>query len=428
MPDRAATVYTGCRVIPGDGTAPIDGAAITVRDGVIESVGTAVPGGAMERIDLTGKTVMPTIIDTHGHLGYWKSGRVASQNFSRENALDHLRRLAYYGVSALLSLGTDRNDTEIGIRDEQRAGKLSDPELALLLTAGTGIVAPTPGNGNGGPHFATDVMNEATTAEQAREAVRRVAGKRVDVVKLWIDDRRGTKAKLPSDLAEAAVREAHAHGLTAIAHIHDLSDAKIAVAAGADGLAHLVRTRAPDRAVLEAILERDVFQFSSLSIQNAHDASWLDEPALAETVPRTVIQAIREQLPTDSARQVADAYAVLEDSFRSYIDAGVRIALSGDTGARAWQIPGYAEHRELEAMVGAGMTPLAAIRAATAVPAQLLGLADRGAIAPGKRADLLVLNGDPLTDITHTRDIDRVIIGGAGLDRDLLRAQIGAGQ
>jgi imidazolonepropionase-like amidohydrolase len=232
--------------------------------------------------------------------------------------------------------------------------------------------------------------------------------------------------KLPADLATVVVEEAHAHGLTAIAHVYDLSDAKNAVVAGADGLAHLVRTREPDQTLLEAILGRDVFQFSSLCIQNAYDAAWLEEPTLAETVPPTVIEAVREQLPTNAARQVADSYAILEDSFRSFVDAGVRIALSGDTGARGWQIPGFTEHRELEAMVRAGMTPLAAIRAATAVPAQLLGLADRGTIAPGKRADLLVLNGDPLTDITRTRDIARVIIDGSSIDRDLLRAQIGA--
>lgn len=190
LPDAAVTVYTGCRVIPGDGAAPIDGAAITVRDGVIESVGTTVPADVVERVELAGKTVMPTIINLHGHIGYWKSGQVVPENYSRENVLDHLRRLAYYGVSVFLSLGTDRDDTEISIRDEQRAGKLPNPELALLLTAGDGIVAPTPGNGNGGPHFATDVMNEVTTPEEAREAVRRLAGKRVDVVKLWIDDRR----------------------------------------------------------------------------------------------------------------------------------------------------------------------------------------------------------------------------------------------
>jgi imidazolonepropionase-like amidohydrolase len=427
LTDGAVTVYAGCRVIRGDGAAPIDGAAITVRDGVIESVGTTVPAGA-DRIDLTGQTVMPTIINPHGHIGYWKSGQVVPENYSRENVLDHLRRLAYYGVSAFLSLGTDRDDTEIGVRDEQRAGKLPNPELALLLTAGDGIVAPTPGNGNSGPHFAADVMNEVTTPEQTREAVRRLAAKRVDVVKVWIDDRRGTRVKLPAELAAVAVEEAHAHGLTAIAHVYYLDDAKDAVAVGVDGLAHLVRTREPDQALLDAILGRDVFQFSSLCIQNAYDPSWLEEPTLAETVPPAVIEEIREQLPTDVASQVADAYAVLEGSFRAFVDAGVRIALSGDTGARGWQIPGFTEHRELEAMVRAGMTPLAAIRAATAVPAQLLGLADRGTIAPGKRADLLVLNGDPLTDITRTRDIARVVIDGTSIDRDLLRAQIGAMQ
>ena len=431
MPDAAVRVYTRCRLIPGDGSPAVDGVAITVRDGVVESIGTTESVGDVEHVDLAGKTVMPALINPHGHIGYWKAGETGARNYSRENVLDHLRRLIYYGVSVFQSLGTDRDDTEIGIRDQQRAGELADPGLALLFTAGTGIVAPTPGQENGGPFFATDVLNEVSTADQAREIVRVLAGKRVDVVKMWLDDRGGTKAKLTADLAATVAQEAHRHGLSVIAHVYDLSDAKTAIAAGADGLAHLVRTQEPDRALLDAILDRDAFQFSSLSIQKylPGDTSWLDDPALAETVPSAVRRAARQQLnqiPADRARRAAAGYAILERSFRACIDAGVRISLSVDTGADVWQFPGYAEHRELEAMVQAGMAPLAAIRAATAVPAQLLGLGDRGIIAPGKRADFLVLNADPLTDIACTRDIARVVIGGTSIDRDRLRAEIGA--
>jgi imidazolonepropionase-like amidohydrolase len=420
-----ATYYTGFRLITGLGDQPIDNATVLVSDGVIAEINpTRVPEDA-KRIDLSGKTVMPTIVNPHGHIGYMKGAETDKRHFSRENVLDHLRRLTYYGVSVLQSLGTDRDDIEVGVRNAQRSGELDDPELALLLTASDGIVAPTPGSENGGPFFATDVMLEVTSPDEARERVRDLAAKKPDVVKLWVDDRWGQKEKLTDDVFAAAIEEAQSLGLRTIAHIYTLDDAKGAVRQGVDGLAHMVREPGPDQELIDMLLDRDVFVFSSMTVQKAfHESTdWLDDPTLAETMSqedRDTFKAHVEAMPDEQKARFARGYELLEGCLREFVAGGVKVVLSADTGLFG-QFPGFAEHRELEALVQGGMPADQAIVAATSLPAQILGLHDRGSITVGKRADLLVLEADPLQDITNTRKISDVVIGGVRIDREAMR-------
>ncbi len=426
-----AKLFTGARLIAGDGRDPIDGAALLVVDGGIRRAGPAetiaVPADA-ERIELTGKTIMPTIVNPHVHLGYLKGGSTDAANFNRANVLDHLRRFVYYGVSVVQSLGTDRDDVELTVRNEQRAGVLADPALALVLSASNGIAAPTPGDGNGGAFFAPEAILEASTSEQARQRVREVAAKNPDVIKFWVDDRGGTKAKFGPDVSGAIIDEAHRHGIKAIAHIYDLDDAKGVARAGVDGTAHLVREPGPDDELLSLMKDRNTFVFSSLSIQRAlvDGLDWLDDPALAETVDlasRDTIRAMFSQAPESVLQTMKAGYDLLQGSLTRYAGAGIRVLLSGDTGVLG-QFPGFTEHRELEAMVHAGMPALDAIKAGTALPAEILGLDDRGSLVPGKRADFIVLDADPLADIRNTRRISRVVIAGEQIDRTRLLASI----
>jgi imidazolonepropionase-like amidohydrolase len=425
--DDRMTFFEGARLIVGDGSEPMEDAGILVRDGLVTATGPDVrPGEGDLRVDLAGKTVMPAIVNPHGHIGYFKGAAAARENFSRENVLDHLRRLAYYGVSVFQSLGTDRDDIELGIRDEQRAGTLDDPELALLFSAGNGLVAPTPGADNGGPYFATDVIREVSTPEQARETVRELVAKNPDVIKFWVDDRNGEKRKFGPEVYSAIIDEAHQHGKKAVAHIYELEDAKGVVRAGADGTAHMVRAPGPDEELLRLLTDNDVFVFTSMSIQKAlaEDLGWFDDPYLAETVDRESRDAVRAQLSQmrgQAAKEIKAGYGILETGLCAYLQAGVRVLLSADTGLLA-QFPGFAEHRELEAMVTAGMPALDAITAATLLPAQMLGLADRGSLEPGKRADFIVLDANPLDNIVNSRKISAVYLAGRALDRDKLRA------
>ena len=177
------------------------------------------PDGAT-RVDLTGKTVMPAIINAHGHMGYRKGASFAVENYTRENIIDHLERLAYHGVAAVMSMGAER---ELGyaLRDELRASPRAN--AALFLTAGQGLAMP-----NGGPAPPLrDAPYGVSTEAEARKAVQELRARKVDgYVKIWVDDRGGTVPKLTSDLYSAAIDEAHKNGLLAVTHTFELSDVK----------------------------------------------------------------------------------------------------------------------------------------------------------------------------------------------------------
>jgi imidazolonepropionase-like amidohydrolase len=424
------TYFHGARLITGDGRTVVENGGILVDDGVITAIGPqsplAVPVEAV-RVDLTGKTVMPTIVNPHGHIGYLKDATVSKDNYSRENVLDHLHRLAYYGISVFQSLGTDRDDVEITLRNQQRSGELDDPELPQFFTAGTGLVAPTPGADNGGPYFATDVVHEVATADEARAVVRQLARKQPDAIKFWVDDRWGTRQKLGPEVYSAIIDEAHQLGYIAIAHIFALDDAKGVLKAGVDGIAHMVRNPGPDAELIRLLQKDNVFAFTSMSIQRPADdnGAWLDEPSVRETVSEKVRAEVHELIasrPAESAIAGKATYAVLEACLRAYLQGGVRVLLSADTGVHN-QFFGIAEHRELESMVRAGMPALRAIQAATQLPAEVLGLPDRGSLAVGNLADLLVLDANPLENIAHTRRISAVYFAGRPVDREGLRAR-----
>lgn len=416
------TIYTGARVISGEHVA--QDAAIVVRDGAIEHVGGPIDVAPEDTVvSLAGKTVIPAIVNPHGHIGYMRGTTTDAANYTRENVIDHLRRLVYYGVSTFQSLGTDRDDTEVGVRDDQRAGKLPERHVAQLLTAGTGIVAPTPGATNGGPFFAVDVVYEATSPEGARAHVRRLAAKKVDAVKIWLDDRNGVKAKLPPPIFEAAIDEAHSHGIPVVAHIYTLEEAKSVVSAGADVLAHLPRTGTDDE-LIAMLKDRDVAVFTSMAIQRPPGEDWLDEPAVADILPRHEIEKLRTTIREREAAPLYDTlevYRRMEETLVTMAEAGVRLVFSADTGLLA-QVVGVAEHRELEALVAAGLSPLAALRMATETSSDLLRMSDRGALSEGRRADFIVLEDDPRHDITATRRIADVYLAGERVDRDRLRA------
>jgi imidazolonepropionase-like amidohydrolase len=436
--------FVGGRVIPGDGSAPIENAAFIVRSGKITQVGTKgsvkVPKEAMQ-VDLSGKTVIPMIEELHVHIGYMKNGatdpnvkdgmgvlggHVSKDYYTRENVLDELRRFRYYGVGAVQSLGTDRNDLELEIRNEQRSGKLKDDTLALLFTADDGIVAYNNGNENGGPPFARDVVHEARTPEDARAFVQQEAAKKVDVIKFWLDDRYHTKPRMAPAIYEAIIDEAHKEHLRVIAHIVNLEDAKAAARAGVDGLAHPPHDTLVDDEFLHLMKQHDVFQCSTMS-SSMPDRAWLDEPELAETVPAAYRDYMKAMRTAGANPQSGDphaapqGYALMLINEKKESDAGIRIVISGDTAGGEGRFPGYTEHRELQALAEAGIPPLQVIRDGTQVSADALGLRDMDSLVVGKRADFIVLDANPLDEMKNTRKISAVYVDGRAIDRAAMR-------
>jgi imidazolonepropionase-like amidohydrolase len=382
------TVFEGARLIVGDGSAPIENSAFVVQGNRFTQVGRKgqvnVPAGAA-RVDLTGKTVMPAIIDAHTH-----------QPQMRDALVDSLRRKAYYGVSALISLGQDPGDLAFQVRQQPI------PNGALLRTAGRGITAPEPGR--------TDIPYWITTDAEARKAVQELAAKKVDIVKVWVDDRNGMYKKLSPELYRAVIDEAHKNKLRVTAHIVYLEDAKGLLRAGLDGFAHTVRDKDIDDEFVTLMKQRNAFLVPNLPDRGVKtDLSWV-----SDTVPPEELKKLQDAVATDRP-PIQQAYAIQARNLARMNKEGIKVAMGTD-GNVPW-----AHHLEMEDMVAAGMTPAQVIVAATRNGAEVLRLTDMGTVAQGKSADFIVLDANPLDNITNTRRISSVYLRGTAVDRAGLR-------
>jgi imidazolonepropionase-like amidohydrolase len=422
-----ATVFEGARLIVGDGGAAIEDGAIIVENDRIAAVGRkgqlAAPAGA-RRVDLSGKTVMPAIVDAHAHPGFLDAvtGKLSKSNFTRENYVDHLERDAYHGVAATLSTGTDMGELAFGLREE------IIPNAALIRTVGRGIAYP-----GSGPFDASrnDVPYAVTSVAEARAAVRDLAPHRPDFVKIWVDSRNGTRQKLSPEMFAAAADEARAQGLRSIAHVFDLADAKLLVRAGVEGFMHSIRDQEVDDEFIKLAREHDIWITPNLGginraslIRENGTPAWFDEPLVRETIAPALIRERaqmyekRKQAGAPPARQVFDAI-----NTRKLHAAGVMQVLGSDMAGDGNRWVGLQTLLEFDNMVAAGFSPMEAIVAATRDSAKVLHLDRLGTIAAGKSADFVVLDANPLDDIANVRKINAVYLRGQEVDRAGLRAK-----
>ena len=369
------TAYEGARVIVGDGRV-LDNATLVVNGMKLTQVGGTAPAGAT-RVDLAGKTVMPMFLDTHVHLSPTRDGVVRD-----------LRQRAYFGVGAAMSMGTDSYDV-LDLRDKDTPG------MARFLSAGKGL-----SRNEGRPTL------EINSVEEARKAVQTNAAHKVNIIKVWVDDRDGKVDKvLPSQYA-AAIDEAHKNGLRVTAHIFNEEDGKRLIRAGVDAFAHSVRDKDIDDEMLT------LYKSNPNLVVNPNlpdrgvkqDLSWLKSSLPAAEYAKL------EQGNTDRPKQQA-AYGIQARNLAKINAAGVKIVLGTD-GNRPW-----GPHEEAADMVAAGMTPAQVITAGTKSAAEFLKMPDTGTLEVGKNADFIVLDANPLDDITNTRKISQVILRGAAVDR-----------
>jgi imidazolonepropionase-like amidohydrolase len=396
----STTAFTGARVIDGTDRAPIDNATILVRGGKIVAVGAAssvtVPAGA-QRVALAGKTVIPGLVNAHGHVG--NTVGMEQGHYSAENVARDLKTYAAYGVTTVFSLGDDQG-AGIAARDAQKTPTL---DRARLFVAGP-VLAPK-------------------SVDEARTLVDEDAAMKVDIVKIRVDDNLGTTPKMAPEIYKAVIDQAHKKGLRVAVHLFYLADAKAVLDAGADFIAHSVRDTAVDDQFIAMLKRRNVCYCPTLMREVStfvyeSTPPWFTDPLFLKHADKAAVEALKQParqqaMATNKAAQRYKAgLEVANRNLKKLSDAGVTIAMGTDTGPPA-RFQGYFELMELEMMAKAGLTPRQVLASATRDAARCMKVdSELGTLEPNKWADFVVLDADPLADISNVRKINAVYVAG----------------
>ena len=408
LPAAEPVLLRDVRLIDGTGSPPQEHVSLLLQNGRIEKIGETmiVPKGVPVR-EMSGKTVMPGLISAHSHLGLIvDDAETSATAYTRENVTAQLKQFERYGVTTIMSLGVNR-DLLYELREQQRKGRLGG---ATIFTAGRGIGVP---GGAPGLPAAPDQIYRPATVDEVRKDVDELAGRRADIVKIWVDK---TAPKMTPEIYKAAIDQAHEKHLRVAAHEYALEDAKQLVADGVDVLAHSVRDQVVDDAFAQAMKEHKVWYVPTFTVDESFfvyagrpefmQTAFFQQAAGPKLLAKLNAPGYAEKVNQDAqTEQHRKDFAVGQQNLKRLFDGGVNVGFGTDSGALPGRIPGFSEHRELELMVQAGLTPMQAITAATGENAKLLRVTDRGTIAVGKRADLLIVDADPLADIRNTRTI-----------------------
>jgi imidazolonepropionase-like amidohydrolase len=393
---QETVAYVGATLWDGTGAAPVPEATLVVREGRVVAAGRIAPPAGARVENLAGRWIIPGLVDAHAHVtGRWAPPSVTDAG---ERVKADLRIYARYGITTAVSLG-------------------GEPEAAFALRAENGSPALDRSR-----LFVAGAVISSAEPEAARTAVRANADRRVDWIKMRVDDNLGTGRKMPLEAARAVIEEAHARGLEVASHLFYLEDARALVESGLDVVAHSVRDADVDAQVIELMADRRVCYVPTLTREvsafvYAQRPSFFDDPffdkeVFAREVARVSAPEFQQNMrESASANRYRYALVQAQKNLKLLAEGDVRVAFGTDAGQAA-RFPGYFEHLELSMMVEAGLTPEQALRSATGVAADCMGLPEVGTLEPGRWADFLVLRGDPLQRIEATRNLERVYIGG----------------
>ncbi|WP_339793514.1 amidohydrolase family protein [uncultured Imperialibacter sp.] len=397
--NKVYTAFTGATIIDGTGAAPIPNGVLLVANGRIVAMGTKNEVTLPDNItikDLSGKTIIPGLINAHGHVGDVKG--IEGGHYSKQNLVDNLSLFARYGVTTVVSLGADKEEA-VSLR---AVADTAATQRARLYIAGEVISGNT-------PEEAVAVVDQNDTMG-------------VDFMKIRVDDNLGSSPKMSEEIYKAVISRSHELGYKIATHMYYLDDAKKLLAAGSDFLAHSVRDLPVNDELIGLLKENEVcycptltrelstyvyedttFFFSDPFFQKEFSEATVQpllDPARQQQIKNSKsAQTYKQQLPTAMA------------NLKTLSDNGVTIAFGTDSGIPT-RFMGYFEHLEMAMMADAGLSPMQVIVSATSDAAKCLGLKGVGKLVPGYWADFVVLDANPLEDIKNSKSISGVWIGG----------------
>jgi imidazolonepropionase-like amidohydrolase len=398
------TLLTNATLIDGSGSPPQSNMTIVIEGGRIADIRPApqspAPTPGTTVVDLTGKFVVPGIINGHGHVG--------------PPARDpQLRQYVLYGVTTTTSMYFDQDDVQ-QFKERQKAGELKG---ARILTVMYRFMSPPfiPGS-------------EVKTPEEARAKVDEIVGKGTDFVKVWIDAQGGRQPKLTPEFTAAVMDQARKHNKIRMAHIVELADARRIVDQGVNILAHNVRDQEIPDDFIATLKEKNVSVISTLAREEAlfvfgdgpNGPGFTDNPFFQKGLTPERLALLkskkREEQANDPARpRWLRMFDTDKKNLKKLANAGIKFGFGTDSGGEPnrYFIQGFFEHRQMELMRDAGLTPMQIIQSFSKNNSEMLGIdKDFGTLAKGKAADLLVLTKNPLEDITNMRSMEAVYLGG----------------
>ena len=398
--NEGTIAFVGATIIDGTDAAPLEDGVLVVTDGRIQTVGprtdVTLPQEA-EVIDVSGKYIMPGLINAHGHVGA-TIGLNGNGGYTRNNLLRQLSLYARYGVTAVNSLGGDFGQG-FRLRDEQFNSNLN---RARIYVAGSVVVGDS--------------------EEAIRNEVNRNADVGANFIKVRIDDNLGATQKISRPLFEALVDQAHRRRLPVAVHLYYLDDAKFMLRTEADIIAHSVRDLPVDSEFIDMMMASDTCYIPTLTREVSTYVyesvpDFFEDPYFLKEVEPAILEQLSspERMSQVAGSRSAQTYKAqlptAMDNVGTLHQEGIRIAMGTDTGPPA-RFQGYFEHMEMHMMVDAGLSPHDAIRASTGVAADCIGMGDIGTLEPGKWGDFSILTEDPVADIRNSQSIERVYIAG----------------